>query len=132
MNMFMAALIFVMSMAVVIQFSVLSWRAALIRAAAEALPFERERAAGSALNSLFSQGFASISAYSRLSPDFADGSYLKLRSVSMYYRGLEFLKNLGQSAWAADEMKLCTRYAAVMLSQHLERNQATLASLQSF
>jgi len=130
--MLMAALIFVMSMAVVLQFSVFSWRAALVRTATECLGREWESAASTALTPLISKGFAGITAYGNLCPDFTDGSYLKMRSVRLYYSALQFLKNLGEPAWAAEEMGLCARYAAVMLSHRLERNQAMLASLRSF
>lgn len=130
--MLIAALICVMSSAVIIQFGVLSWRAGLIRVASGALPAAREASAIVAAKPLISEEFANITAYGKLCPDFGDGSYLKLRSVRLYYRGLQFLRNLGQMAWTAREMALCTRYAAVMLSQRLERNQAMLTSVRSF
>jgi len=130
--MFIAALIFVMSMAVIIQFGALSWRAGLLRVAAEPLPAGREDSTLAAAKPLISEGFANITAYGKLCPDFADGSYLKLRSVRAYYGVLQILKDFGHVAWAGREMSLCTRYAAVMLSHRLERNQAMLASVRSF
>lgn len=130
-NMMIAAFIFVTSLAVILQFGVLSWRAALIRVATEPLPNGRESVTLVAAKPLISEGFANITAYGKLCPDFEDGSYLRLRSVRLYYRTLELLKNVGHMAWAAGEMNLCARYAAVMLSHRLERNQAMLASVRS-
>jgi hypothetical protein len=129
--MFIAALIFVMSMAVITQFGVLSWRAGLIRVAAEPLSSQGESALIVA-KPLISDGFANITAYGKLCPDFADGSYLKLRSVRLYYGALQFLSRVGHATWASHEMGLCTRYAAVMLSHRLQRNQAMLTSVRSF
>lgn len=129
--MMIAAFIFVTSLAVILQFAVLSWRAALIRVAAEPLPNECGSLTLASAKPLISEGFASITVYGKLCPDFADGSYLKLRSVRLYYHALELLKNVGHMAWAAGEMSLCTRYAAVMLSHRMDRNQAMLASVRS-
>jgi hypothetical protein len=128
-TMFIAALIFVISIAVIVQFGLLSWHAALIRVAAQPLTLPNEDRA--AAKSLIRGDFANIIAYGKLCPDFADGSYLKLRAVRFYYQGLELLKGLSHMAWTTSEMNLCTRYAAVMLSNHLERNQAVLASVRS-
>jgi hypothetical protein len=129
--MLIAAFISVISMAVVIQFGVLSWRAGLIRVASELQIAGRELPAIAFAKPLITEDFYNITAYSKLCPDFSDGSFLKLRSVRAYYRALQFLKNVGQVGWAAGEMSLCTRYAAVMLSQRLNHNQAMLASVRS-
>lgn len=127
--MFIAALIFVISMAVVVQFGVLSWHAGLIRVAAQPLALPRESRATA--KSLIQSDFANIIAYGKLCPDFTDGSYLKLRAVRFYYHSLEVLKGLGHMAWTTSEMNLCTRYAAVMLSNRLESNRTILASVHS-
>lgn len=137
--MLIAAFIFVMSMAAVVQFAVLSWRAGLIRVASEPLAAEWQALADSAAKSMISEGFANITAYSKLCPDIEAGAAPKLRSVRAYYRGLQLLKSLGEAIeplrnvqWASREMALCTQYAAVTLAQRLERNQAQLAAVRSF
>lgn len=137
--MLIAAFIFVMSMAAVIQFAVLSWRAGMIRIASAPLAAPWEAIAASSSNSLISQGFINIAAYSKLCPDISIGSTPKLRSVRLYYGALQLFKGLGEViaplrnvGWAAREMSLCSRYAAVVLSQRLERNQVALASVRSF
>lgn len=129
--MLIATLIFVISMAVVIQFGVFSWRAGLIRVASESVLAGRELPAISLAKPLISEDFCNITAYGKLCPDFSDGSFLKLRGVRAYYRALQVLKSVGQMGWTSREMSLCTRYAAVMLSQHLEHNQVMLASVRS-
>lgn len=125
--MLIAAFIFVTSLAVIVQFSLLSWHAGLIRVAAE-----RTVIASATVKPLISEGFANIAAYGKLCPDFGDGSYLKLPSVRLYYRALQLVRDFTQATWANREMTLCTRYAAVMLSQRLERNQTMLAAVRSF
>jgi hypothetical protein len=137
--MLIAAFIFVMSMAAVIQFAVLSWRAGLVRVASGPLAAEWQALADSTAKSMISEGFANITAYSKLCPDIEAGSTPKLWSVRVYYRCLQLFGSLSQAIeplrnlqWASREMALCTRYAAVTLSERLERNQAQLASVRSF
>jgi len=126
--MLIAAFIFVTSLAVIIQFGLLSWHAGLIRVAAASMPIQSSVSP----KPLISEGFASIAAYGKLCPDFGNGSYLKLPSVRLYYKALQFVRGLTQATWANREMTLCTQYAAVMLSNQFERNQAVLASVRSF
>ncbi len=137
--MLIAAFIFVMSMAAVIQFAVLSWRAGLIRVASEPLAAEWQVLADSTAKSMISDSFASITAYSKLCPDIEAGSAPQLWSVRAYYRGLQLVRSLGEAIeplrnvqWASREMALCTQYATVTLAQRLERNQAQLAAVRSF
>jgi hypothetical protein len=137
--MLIAAFIFVMSMAAVIQFAVLSWRAGLIRVASAPLAAEWHALADSTAKPMISEGFVNITAYSKLCPDIEAGSAPKLWSVRAYYRGLQLVKSLGEAIeplrnvpWASREMALCTQYAAVTLAHRLERNQAQLAAVRSF
>ena len=137
--MLIAAFIFVMSMAAVVQFAVLSWRAGLIRVASEPLAAEWQALADSTAKSMISDGFVNITAYSKLCPDIEAGSAPKLWSIRAYSRGLQLLGSLSEAIeplrnlqWASREMALCTQYAAVTLAQRLERNQAQLASVRSF
>jgi hypothetical protein len=136
--MIIAALIFVMSLAAVIQFTLLSWRAGVLKVASEPLPAEWESAASNGRNRLIPNGFRSIEAYSRLCPELGRGLRMNFRSLRMYYRLVEVvdaaakamsLKNLD---WTNREMALCTRCAAVMLSHQLEGTQALSASVRSF
>jgi len=130
-TMLAAALIFVISLAAMIQFAVFTWRAGLLRVASEA----PESAAS---NSLQSNDFGKVSAYQQLCPELAGSESGKLRSVRLYYQFLQFLTSLSGSLFPADsgwthrEMVLCARYASVVLSQRLERNQAQIAEVRSF
>ena len=137
-NMLMAALIFVISLAAVIQFAALSWRAALLKVAAEALPAEWERAADSMAKPLIISGFSKIEAYSKLCPNFRTGAGPKFRSLHIYYRFLQLFEGFNRViarqnvSWTSREMALCTRCATVMLSQQLLRTQELSAAARSF
>ncbi|HXW54377.1 MAG TPA: hypothetical protein VEJ67_01420 [Candidatus Cybelea sp.] len=136
--MMIASFIFVISLAAVIQFTVLSWRAGVLKLASEALPAEWESAASGAANSLIPNGFRSIAAYNRLFPELGHGSGNNLRSLWLYYRLVELVDrtanalSIRQLDWTSREMALCTRCAAVMLSHRLEDTQALLAAARSF
>jgi len=122
-TMFIAAFIFVISLGAMIQFVALTWRAGLVQTASQGL-------AGAI--DLKINDFRDVAAFQQLSPDLGGGSAPKLRSVSLYYRLLQFLEPVRQSGWASREMALCTRYAAVVLSQQLASNQAFAAEMRSF
>lgn len=134
-----AALIFVISMVAMVHFAVSSWRAGLLRLAAKPLPDDSDSAATPTLALLQSQDFEALSALQEICPDLSDGKAPKLRSVSVYYRVLRSLNALrnailpraSATGWAQSEMALCTRCAAVLLSQRLERNRALLAEARS-
>jgi hypothetical protein len=125
------SLIFVISFAAMIQFAVFTWRAGLLRVALETPE-------SAAPNSLQSNDFGKVSAYQQLCPELSGGEAGKLRSVRMYYSFLQFLTSLSGSLFPADsgwthrEMVLCARYASVVLSQRMERNQAQMAEVRSF
>jgi hypothetical protein len=136
--MLIAALIFVISLATMLQFVVLSWRAAVLKVASEPLSAEWEPVAGPLAKSFISKGFSSLTAYSQLCPDLEGGVGPRVRTLRLYYRFLELCGRIGSvvapntGLWSAREMALCTRCAAVMLSRRLEHNQALLASARSF
>jgi hypothetical protein len=132
--MLVAAFILVISVAALVQFAAFTWRAGLLRVAAEPLLGEqtgREMFS----NPLQSKDFDDVSAYQRLCPEMGSGTSPRLRSVRLYHSFLQFLSNLTGSAeqgWAHREMALCTRYATVVLSQRMQRNQALAAEARSF
>jgi hypothetical protein len=136
--MIIASLIFVISLAAVVQFTVLSWRAGVLKLASEALPAEWEAAANGASNSLIPNGFRSMAAYSQLYPELGRGLGANFRSLRLYYGLVELAGrvckslSLGNLDWTNREMALCTRCAAVMLSHRLEATQALSAAARSF
>jgi hypothetical protein len=135
--MIIASLIFVISLAAVVQFTVLSWRAGVLKLASEALAPEWEAAASGAPNSFIPKGFRSITAYSQLCPELG-GWGMSFRSLQLYYRLVELVDSLAKACsfknldWTNREMALCTRCAAVMLSHRLEGSQALSAAARSF
>jgi hypothetical protein len=136
-KMLIAALIFVISIATVIQFAVLSWRAGLLRVASDKVAAEWEPLTQSGAKSVISNDFIDITAYSKLCPDLGAGSAPHFRSLRLYYRFLQLLERFAPKlipqalSWADREMALCTRCAAVMLSRHLERTHALSVAARS-
>lgn len=127
--MLIAAFIFVISVVAMIQFAVFSWRANLIHTVSTS----------QSCNLLKSNSFEDVTAYQKLCPELTVTTPApKLRSVRIYYSLLQAVSDLGAtfmpsaSAWTTREMALCTQFAAVTLSQRMERNQALLAEVRSY
>jgi hypothetical protein len=126
--MLIAAFIFVISAVAMIQFAVFSWRANLIHAVSTS----------PACNLLKSNSFEDVAAYQKLCPELTVSPAPKLRAVHLYHSLLQAVSDLGAafmpsaSNWTTREMALCTQFAAVTLSQRMERNQALLAEVRSY
>lgn len=129
--MLIASFIFVLSMAALIQFVALQWRAELIRVASASFAGENGANPEPAYNLLKDKGFSDVAAFQKLCPNMGSVAP-KLRSVRMYHGVLQFFSSLGASAWAKPEIELCARYAAVVLMQQVQRNQALAAEVNSF
>lgn len=137
--MLIAAFILVISVAALVQFAAFSWRAGLLRIASEPLPIQSDTA-DAPYNLLQSKDFEGVLACQELCSEIGADAGRGLRSVRLYYSFLQFLSGLGSSVveattpngWMQHEMALCTRYAAVVLSQRMERNQALAAEVRSF
>ena len=133
-----AALIFVLSGAMLAQFVVFFWRASMLVVAA--LPVsERLRSAElSFANALNQNGFSTMTAMSRICPNLGPPSRLKLGRVRSYYRAMRSVAYLCKvvlpqaSAWAHREMASCTQYVAVSMDLRLQSNQEFVAELRSF
>jgi hypothetical protein len=138
-KMLIAAFILVISVAALVQFAVFSWRAGLLRVASEPLPIQ-SNAGDYTYNLLKSKDFEGILACQELCAEIGADPGKNLRSVRLYYRFLQFLSGLGSSiieattpnGWMQREVALCTRYATVVLSQRMERNQALAAEVRSY
>lgn len=138
--MLIAAFIFVISLAAIVQFTVLSWRAGLLRLVEEPLHSEADSTAAPALNLVQSRDFRGVYACLALCPELSGGRVPDFRFLRLYYGVLRSLRSLADAilpeglatGWAQSEMALCTRYATVVLSQRLERNQAWLAEVRSY
>jgi hypothetical protein len=137
--MLIAAFILVISVAALVQFAAFTWRAGLLRVASEPLPSQTETGYAPC-HLLQLKDFDDVSVYQELCPEIGAAAGQNLRSVRLYYRFLQFVSTLGSSivqaamptGWTQREMALCTRYAAVVLSQRMERNHALAAELRSY
>ena len=124
--MLMAAFIFVLSFAALVQFVVLQWRASLVRVAS-ALPVQNES------NPLKINDFNDVAAYRKLCPDLgADSAPPKLRLVRLYHCLLQGLNRVTSASWTKSEMDLCSRYALAVILQQIERTHAVAAEVNSF
>jgi hypothetical protein len=77
------------------------------------------------------QDFRNIIILKELSPDLhgAKGNFTAIR---VYYAAVEKVARIlpGMADWATAEMATCSRYAAVLMEQHLERNMVCAAQVR--
>lgn len=140
--MLIAAFILVISVAAMVQFAVFTWRSGLLRVASQPMAEESQVAAEDSHNLLNGKDFKQILARQDLCPNLETGSAPSLRPVRVYYSILRALNSLGNlivspggpgfGGWTQREMALCTRYAAVVLSQRVQSNQVLAAEVRSF
>jgi hypothetical protein len=134
--MFIAAFIFVISMATLVQFAISSWRAQLLSVASTPLQLESDAMVELSRKLLTAGTLHDVLAYQKYCPDLSGGSAPNMRLVRVYYRFLQVMKasgsRLAQFAWADREMSLCTRYAAVVFLQRLALNQALATEVRSY
>ena len=124
--MLIAAFIFVLSFAALIQFVGLQWRAGLISVANTSFASETN----ATYNMLKDKDFADLAAFKKLCPDMASAP--NLRTVRLYHGFLQISSAMGATNWAKSEMQLCARYAAAVLMQHVQQNQAVAVEAGSF
>jgi hypothetical protein len=136
--MLVAAFMLVISVAAMVQFAVFTWRAGLLRVAAEALPGE---AAGADANLLNQNDFQDASTIQEICPALSASSVANLKPVRLYHSLLEVVNSVGAFlvptssdwlGWTHREMALCTRYSNVVLSRRLQQNQRAAAMMRSF
>jgi hypothetical protein len=126
-----AAIIFVFSVVALGQFGLYYWRATISGIAAQAVSDRIRVAAGISHTGIGPQDFRNIIILKDLSPDLqgAQGSFTAIRA---YYAIVEKVGNIvpAMAKWANAEMATCSRYAAVLMDQHLERNMACAAQVR--
>jgi hypothetical protein len=138
--MFISAFIFVISIAAVVQFLIQSWRSGLLRVASVPQKISAEDPSASVYRKILeTQDFKEVIGYRNVCQELAASGGQSLKSVEFYYsilRGLGGLvRKVGLEAvaeWSKQEMALCTRYAAVVMVQRLERNQVLAAEVRSY
>ena len=133
-----AALIFVLSGAMLAQFVAFFWRANMLAVAAQPVSERLRSAELSFPNALNQNGFSAITAMSEICPSMGSPSSLRLWPVRSYFRAMRSLAYLCKavlpqaSAWARQEMASCTQYVAVSMDLRLQSNQEFVAELRSY
>lgn len=118
-----AAILFCVSIVAFGQFGVYYWRATIANTATRQVSDRLRVAAGISTASVGSRDFRAILSVHDLTPDLrgASGTYLAVRA---YYSIVETLGHVipWVTGWSEVEMVMCSRYVAVLVDQHLERN----------
>src|SRR2546423_6579451 len=124
----MPLFILVFSVFALIRFGVSQWRAIWITAAEQPLSPSFQLTAGLEQATIGPQDFGTlIDLCDQLSPELKSKSPW-LKEVSTYYGAIARLQQIcksklpGIAAWAEGEMKVCSRYVAVVLDQSLAMN----------
>lgn len=131
-----AALIFVISSAMMAQFAIFFWRANMLAVAAEPISESFTSAQASFKPDANSTEFDTFAALSKICPGVGLVT-LKLWPARTYYQGLRLLSSICSavlprgSSWARQEMAFCSRYVAVSIDRRLTANQAYLAAMRS-
>ncbi|MGC2719354.1 MAG: hypothetical protein WA209_07180 [Candidatus Acidiferrales bacterium] len=138
--MLVAAFMLVISVAAMVQFAVFTWRAGLLRLAAEPLAGEAG-VAEKADNLLNQNDFADASTIQEICPALSATSAASLTPVRLYHSLLSVVNSIGAAilptpgewlGWTEREMALCTRYSNVVLSRRLEQNQRAADLMRSY
>jgi hypothetical protein len=126
-----AAILFMVSTVALAQFALYYWRAIISGIAAQPISDRIRTAAGITAPQISAQDFRSILSLHDLSPDLRgpNGSFIGVRA---YYSVVAKLGSLipAMADWANAEMLTCSRYVAVLVDQHLERNMACAAQMR--
>ena len=107
------------------QFGIYCWRASFAATSRAPISNRVKVAAGISTDSLSPRDFRTILKAHDLTPDLR-GPGGKFRAIRAYYFAVESLGRSipSVSGWAEAEMTMCSRYLAVLLDQHLDRNMA--------
>jgi hypothetical protein len=126
-----AAVLFMVSAVALVQFTLYYWRAIISGVANQPISDRIRTAAGIAAPQIGAQDFRSILSLHDLSPDLRgpNGNFFGVRA---YYSMVEKLGSLipAMASWANAEMLTCSRYVAVLVDQHLERNVVCAAEVR--
>jgi hypothetical protein len=125
------AVIFMVSVVAVAQFGLYYWRATISGVAAQAISERIRAAAGITHEGINAQDFRSILILKDLAPDLR-GSTGGFAVIRAYYAVVNKIGSIvpAMAKWADAEMTTCSRYAAVLMDQHLERNMVCAAQVR--
>lgn len=126
-----ARIIFCFSIVALGQFGLYFWRASIENTANRQISDRVKVAAGIPAAPVTSRDFRAILSVHDLTPDLR-GPGCGYRTIRAYYSIVEKIGRLIPSltGWAEAEMAMCSRYAAVLVGQHLERNMACAHQLR--
>jgi hypothetical protein len=126
-----AVIMLVVSTVAFAQFGLYYWRATISGIAAKAVSDRIRVAAGIMSPTIGAGDFHNIIILNDLSPDLR-GPNGSLRAIRAYYAVVEKLGAMVPAIanWADAEMATCSRYVAVLMDQHLERNMACAAQVR--
>ena len=127
----LAVIIFAFSALALAQFGLYYWRATISGVASQAVSERIRVAAGIAHDTIEAGDFHNILILNNLSPDLR-GPNGNFRAIRTYYAIVEKLGSAlpAISEWANAEMATCSRYVAVLMDQHLQRNIACAAQVR--
>jgi hypothetical protein len=118
-----AVVILIVSVVAFAQFWIYYWRATISGIAAQAISDRIRVAAGITHESITAQDFRSILILKDLSPTLR-GPSGSMFAIRMYYNAIEKMGKMvpAMAGWANTEMATCSRYLAVQMDRHLQRN----------
>ena len=130
-------LILAASAIALVHFAVAQWRAIWISAANQTVSETLQSETGLDADMVRDTDFPRlVSLYGQVCPD-KRTSAPWLREVALYYRAIRALHEVSQKVlpslanWTKAEMKICSRYVAVAIDQHLAINMDRLAAVRS-
>ncbi|HVA94707.1 MAG TPA: hypothetical protein VNI36_07365 [Candidatus Dormibacteraeota bacterium] len=126
-----AGIIFAVSVVALGQFGLYYWRATISGVASQAISDRIRIAAGISAATIGAKDFRNILILNDLSPDLR-GPGGSFRVVRAYYSVVKTLGKIipAMANWSNAEMATCSRYVAVLMDQHLERNMACAAQMR--
>jgi hypothetical protein len=125
-----AAIQFCVSTAAFCQFALCYWRASIANSATAEVS-DRVKIAAGISASVSSRDFRALLTVYDLTPDLT-GSGRSYKAIRAYYCTIEKIARLipPLTSWAETEMGMCSRYAAVLVDQHLESNMNCAAQVR--
>jgi len=126
-----AAIILTISIVALGQFGLYYWRAMISGVASQTVSDRVRIAAGILAPSIGAQDFHKILILNDLSPDLR-GPGGSFKVVRAYYAMVERLGKIvpAMTNWSNAEMTTCSRYIAVLMEQHLERNMICVSQMR--
>jgi hypothetical protein len=128
--------ILVVAAMALVHFAVAQWRAIWISAANQSVSEALQMETGLDADTVRDTDFPKlVSLYGEVCSDKTSAPWL--REIALYYRAVTALHEVSQkvlpslSNWAETEMKICSRYVAVAIDQHLSLNMDRLAAVRS-